>query len=93
LCKGDILEPGGDGAHWARHSRRKIAKGYGRWLDWLDTQGLLDPDLGSAARITPERVVGYIADLRLSNSPYTVLARLQELYHRPCPPQPDRTRG
>jgi len=80
LCKGDILEPGGDGAHWAPHSRRKIANGYGRWLDWLDTQALLDPDLTPAARITPERVVGYVADLRLSNSPYTVLARLQELY-------------
>lgn len=80
LCEGDILEPGGDGAHWAPHSRRKIAKGYGRWLDWLDTQGLIDPDLGPGARITPERVVGYVAELRLSNSPYTVLARIQELY-------------
>jgi hypothetical protein len=41
---------------------------------------LLDPDLGPAGRITPERVVGYVAELRRSNSPYTLLARLQELY-------------
>ena len=91
LCQGDILEPGGDGAHWAPHSRRKIAKGYGRWLDWLDTQGLLDPDLDPASRITPERVVDYVADLRLANSPYTILARVQELYRaiRVMVPQAD----
>jgi integrase/recombinase XerD len=89
MVKGDILEPGGDGAHWAPHSRRKIAKGYGRWLDWLDTQRLLAPDLGPAARITPERVVGYVAGLQLSNSPYTVLARVQAI--RVMAPQADWT--
>jgi integrase/recombinase XerD len=77
--KGDILEPGG-GADWAPHSRRKIASGYGRWMTWLDRHGLLDPDAAPATRITPERVRDYIEELRLVNSPYTVLARIQELY-------------
>jgi len=80
MVGGDVLEPGGEGADWTPHSRRKIAKGYGRWLTWLDAQRLLDPDLGPATRISPERVLRYVADLRLVNAPYTVLARVQELY-------------
>lgn len=80
MTKGDILEPGGDGADWAPLSRRKIAKGYARWLTWLKTYQLLDPATAPAARITPERVQDYVADLRLINAPYTVLARVQELY-------------
>jgi hypothetical protein len=31
-------------------------------------------------RITPERVQDYVADLRIINAPYTVLAGVQELY-------------
>ncbi len=78
--KGDILEPGGAGADWAPHSRRKIASGYGRWVTWLDMRGLLDPDAVPAARTSPDRVRDYVQELRVINSPYTVLARVQELY-------------
>jgi integrase/recombinase XerD len=80
MTKGDILEPGGDGADWAPLSRRKIAKGYGRWLTWLETHQLLDPATTPAARITPKRVQDYVAELQRLNAPYTVLARVQELY-------------
>ena len=59
---------------------RKIAAGYGRWLTWLGTRELLDTGDVPAARITPERVRDFIIDLRLVNAPYTVLARVQELY-------------
>jgi len=78
--KGDILEPGGDGADWAPLSRRKIAKGYARWLTWLNTHQLLDPAAAPAARITPDRVRDYVLELKNINAPYTVLARVQELY-------------
>ena len=80
MTKGDILEPGGAGADWAPLSRRKIAKGYARWLTWLETHQLLDARSAPATRITPERVQDYVADLQLINAPYTVLARVQELY-------------
>ncbi len=79
MDKGDVLEPGGGGADWAPHSRRKIGKGYGRWLTWLDSRGLLDPDAEPAERITPDRVRDYVAEIRTLNAPYTVLARVQEL--------------
>ena len=71
----------GAGADWAPLSRRKISKGYARWLGWLETHQLLDPEATPATRITPERMQDYVADLRLVNAPYTVLARVQELYH------------
>lgn len=80
MARGDILEPGGGGADWAPLSRSKIAKGYARWLIWLEMHRLLDPAATPAIRITPERVQDYVVDLRLVNAPYTVLARVQELY-------------
>jgi integrase/recombinase XerD len=80
MNKGDVLEPQGGGAAWAPYSRSKIGKGYGRWLTWLDHRGLLDPDSEPAARITPDRVRDYVLELKNINAPYTVLARVQELY-------------
>jgi len=81
MARGDILEPGGAGADWAPLSRRKMSKGYARWLNWLETHRLLDPEATPATRITPERLHAYVADLRHVNAPYTVLARVQELYN------------
>ncbi len=81
LRPGDPLEPGGLAAKWSRYSRRKNAKGYGRWLTWLSVRGLLDPSLGPADRVARERVVAYVNDLRQMNAPYTVLARVEELAH------------
>jgi integrase/recombinase XerD len=80
LRTGDVLELGGAGADWAPHSRRKIAKGYGRWLTWLQTRGLLDPRVDPSERVTAERVRDYVVELRALNAPYTVLARVQEIY-------------
>jgi hypothetical protein len=78
--QGDVLEPGGGAAHWAQHTRNKVAKGYGRWTTWLISNGLLDLLASPADRVTPDRVVRYVADLRKLNAPYSVLARVQELY-------------
>jgi integrase/recombinase XerD len=75
LHRGDVLEPSGVGADWAPHSRRKIAKGYGRWLTWLETRGLLDPRVDPAERVTAEHVRDYVVELRALNAPY-----MQELY-------------
>jgi integrase/recombinase XerD len=80
MDQGDVLEPGGGGADWAPSSRRKIGNGYGRWLTWLEVSGLFDPDADPAARVTPDRVRDYVIELKTLNAPYSVLARVQELY-------------
>src|SRR5436190_18153301 len=81
ITEGDLLETGGGGSEWAPCSRQKIAKGYGRWLTWLGIRGLLGPKTDPAERVTRDAVRDYVADLRIANNaPYTVLARVQELY-------------
>src|SRR5262249_21265780 len=80
LRAGDLLEENGAGASWAPHTRAKIAKGYGRWLTWLSTKGLLDPAGAPGDRVDRQRVSAYVAELSSLNSPYTVVARVQELY-------------
>jgi integrase len=80
LRAGDLLEGNGAGASWAPHTRAKIAKGYGRWLTWLAARGLLDPSTSPVSRVDRERVAQYVAELQALNSPYTVVARVQELY-------------
>jgi site-specific recombinase XerD len=80
LTPGDLLEAGGVGASWAPHTRAKIAKGYGRWLTWLSTKNLLDPTMAPGHRVDRQRVSEYMAELNSLNAPYTVVARVQELY-------------
>ena len=80
LCEGDVLNPGGAAVDWAPHTRQKISKGYGRWLTWLASRGLLDLNQQPAERITPTHLRDYVGDLTVMNAPYTVLARAQELY-------------
>src|SRR5216683_5022478 len=80
LRVGDPLEPGGLAAGWAPSSRRETAAGYGRWLTWLGERGLLDASAPPAARVTRERVRAYATDLQAVVSPYTVVARLLQLW-------------
>jgi integrase/recombinase XerD len=79
LQAGDLLEQGGCRAEHSRDSNRAMEKGYGRWLAWLDSRGLLDDRVGPADRITPDRVKGYAGDLEGENASGTVIARLIEL--------------
>jgi integrase len=56
-----------------------MAKGYGRWMAWLDGRGLLDHRVAPGDRITPDRVRAYVADLETENASGTVIGRLIEL--------------
>ncbi len=78
----DIFDPGpGVARRWAATSRRQIENAYGRWLTWLDLQGLLDPASAPGGRLTIDRARDYSTDLQASgNAPYTVAARLQGLF-------------
>jgi hypothetical protein len=79
LQPGDLLEPGGCRAEHSRFSNRAMEKGYGRWLAWLDTRGLLYGQVVPGDRIIPDRVRTYVADLEAENASGTVIARLIEL--------------
>jgi site-specific recombinase XerD len=80
LVPGDAVEDGGARAMHSEYSNRNAVYGYGRWLTWLDRQGLLDPTSVPADRITPARVKAYIADLERHAATQTLLNRVQELH-------------
>jgi hypothetical protein len=56
-----------------------MVRGYGRWLAWLDSRGLLDEQVIPGDRITSDRVRAYVGHLEAENSSGTVIARLIEL--------------
>jgi integrase/recombinase XerD len=66
-------------ARWSAATRRKTAKGYGRFLCWLNDRGELDDAASPAARITRERLNGYLNDLKRTNRGHTIQCRIQEL--------------
>lgn len=76
---GDVFDAGARAAY-APASLSKLAKGYGRWLTWLETTGQLEPDTAPADRITLERVRDYVRHLGdLGNSSSSQANRLREL--------------
>ena len=72
-------------AHGGGRSRspftdKKAASGYGRWIHFLRTRGLLDDQALPDSRVTPERLDDYLATLRgLGNANSTIQSRLLEL--------------
>lgn len=78
---GDILEGTmGAGYRWRSETREKYRKGYGRWLTFLLTNGLLDPNEEPEARVTPERVRLFVQELTQQNvASWTRSGRLAEL--------------
>jgi hypothetical protein len=75
-----LFEKKGAGAEWSPRSQIKTAKGYGRWLCWLEQKGLLDRTLMPSARVTKPLIADYVEMLSATCAPYTVVCRLQELY-------------
>jgi integrase/recombinase XerD len=90
LKPGTLLDDAGLGAHWAFQTRDKIEKHYGGWLNWLERNQLLDPAVEPALRVTRERVVAYVDDLKKRNAPLTVLNRIRELCNAIQAMAPDR---
>ncbi|MGA8755668.1 MAG: hypothetical protein WB611_04950, partial [Stellaceae bacterium] len=68
LIHGDVLDEGGPRAGFTENTNRGIVYSYGRWLQWLDRQGLLDPISSPGDRIIPDRVRAYLADLERNNA-------------------------
>jgi hypothetical protein len=58
----------------------KAARGYGRWLTFLDQRGELDPHVRPSTRVTPERLNAYFAELLDQGcADHTVVGRIAEL--------------
>jgi integrase len=79
LLPGDLFEDDGARAGYSELSNRAVVWGYGRWLTWLERQGLLNSGLTPDQRITAPRVRAFINDLEKSNATQSLLNRLQEL--------------
>ena len=79
LMPGNLLEDGGARSPHSELSNLTVVTGYGRWLTWLDRQGLLDSQAKPDERITPTRVGDYVTALGTVNATQTVLNRLEEL--------------
>jgi len=76
----DDLDDEDAASDWSLDSWAKAAKGYGRWLGFLDWLGELDADEAPADRVTRERASGLFKLMReLGNSPYTIVGRFCEL--------------
>jgi integrase len=80
LLPGDLFENGGARAGYSHFSNRAVVAGYGRWLKWLEAQGVLHGGFSPGDRITPSRVRAYVADLEKDNASQTLLNRLQQLH-------------
>jgi len=93
LAPGDVLAPGGTAAGWRPHSKRNAAQGWGHYLAWLARTGQLEGSENPSERVTPERLVGYVAALRArGNAPTTILSRVNtlDLFLRTVDPGGDR---
>src|SRR5271166_6878398 len=57
---------------WSDRTLKKNEDGYGRYLSWLDRQGLLNEADTVSERVTPDRVASFIASLKTHLSPVSV---------------------
>jgi integrase/recombinase XerD len=81
LIGGDVIEGGGSLADYSVTSIKRLDSSYGRWLQWLDTHGELDPAASPAARVTRQRAAAYTDDLLTVNGTRTVTERLEALFY------------
>jgi site-specific recombinase XerD len=79
LAPGDLLDEPNYAFKLRPATLKSIITGYRRWLVFLTENGLLDPDIGPAARVTPANVRAYFACLRGSQSNASVIQRMSEL--------------
>ena len=79
LEPGDVFDPGGAAAAWAANTRLAVTQSYGRFLTWLERNRPEDMGLPLAARVTPQAVSAFAAELRALNTPLTVVLRIDSL--------------
>lgn len=58
------LRRGGAAAHLAQITRDDLERRYGYFLDYLAREDLIDPTAPAAGQVTPERITGFLSELR-----------------------------
>ena len=67
-------------ASWRTPTQEKVRKGYGRWLDFLMSQGLMEPDSDPVERIILANVRPYVLNLQTEVAPETVWSYVTSLH-------------
>ena len=60
VSEGGYFDRDGKAAHWAPATKQQVAKGYAKWLFFLDEAGYLDADVLPSSRIDEARLEGYV---------------------------------
>ena len=76
---GDAFELTGPAASWTSETCRTRLQSYGRYLNFLNRNGLLLASEGPADRVTPDRLTLYLAEARLLLAANTVAQVLRAL--------------
>jgi hypothetical protein len=92
LRVGDLLTDSGPAVRWAPRTRETVREGYGHWLFWLKTQGLLDSNQSPDLRCSPPRLLDYIRSMQKDLSRATVLNRVIALERALCAMAPHSDR-
>lgn len=79
LRKGDPFEGCGRAAHWRDGTRRKVASSVGRWLTYLETQGLLRPDHRPGDHLVRAVLRAYVEELSEQVASITAAQRIIDL--------------
>jgi len=74
-----MLDDPGLAAHWRPETRRSVIRAYGRYLTFLDRNDWLDREAGPPARLTPDRLRAYVAELSDQVAPVTLSGRITGL--------------
>lgn len=80
LKKGGVFDKGGAASHWKPLTVLSNRKSYGRWLNWLAREGLLDPDAGPCQQLTQLNVGPFIDHLLATVSIGMTAHRLGDIY-------------
>lgn len=80
LAPGDTLDPGGPGSNWRLATVKEFQRIYGRFLNFLNRAGQLDPLAGPSGRVTPDLVRPFVEELRRLNAPCTVTSQTASLH-------------
>jgi len=78
----DLLNVDLVASNWRASSKELFVRCYGIWLNWLDSQGLLDPEEAPEARVTRSRLAAYMqAERGLGNGAKTLVNHAVSLRH------------
>jgi site-specific recombinase XerD len=77
------LKRGGAGSHMKPITLNDLGRRYGYFLDCLNRRGLLDPNRGAGAHVTPENVDAYLQELTARVSSVTLYGSIYKL-RRAC---------